>query len=234
MTIFYDFNIAPKEEVIETLEKFNFKGACIFYNSQRYSDEKENIEESFKQLNESTKLDLYHGIVINQNNPQLLRKEVQRFYKKVDLIMANGGDDKINRIICETPQIDIINHPYLHKRNSGINHVLSKLLVENNISVNINLTDILQHRGYFKAKILNQINQLMMLQGKYGFRTVLSSGSRLFYDVRSPKAMLLLSQLTDMDMDYARKCISKHPEEIIENITIHKESIVQGVRIIKD
>ena len=234
MTIFYDFNIAPKEEVIETLEKFNFKGACIFYNSQRYSDEKENIEESFKQLNESTKLDLYHGIVINQNNPQLLRKEVQRFYKKVDLIMANGGDDKINRIICETPQIDIINHPYLHKRNSGINHVLSKLLVENNLSVNINLTDILQHRGYFKAKILNQINQLLMLQGKYGFRTVLSSGSRSFYDVRSPKAMLLLSQLTDMDMDYARKCISKHPEEIIENITIHKESIVQGVRIIKD
>ena len=148
--------------------------------------------------------------------------------------MANGGDDKINRIICETPQIDIINHPYLHKRNSGINHVLSKLMVENNISVNINFTDILQHRGYFKAKILNQINQLLMLQRKYGFRTVLSRGSRSFYDVRSPKAMLLLSQITDMDMNYATKCISKHPEEIIENITIHKESIVQGVRIIKD
>lgn len=234
MTIFYDFNIAPKEEVIETLEKFNFKGACIFYNSQRYFDEKDEIEESFSQLNESTKLDLYHGIVINQTNPQLLRKEVQRFYKKVDLIMANGGDDKINRTICETPQIDIINHPYLHKRNSGINHVLSKLLVENNISVNINLTDILQHRGYFKAKILNQINQLLMLQRKYGFRTVLSSGSRSFYDVRSPKSMNLLSQLSDMDMDYATKCISQHPAEIIENITIHRESIVQGVRIIKD
>lgn len=234
MTIFYDFNIAPKEEVIETLEKFNFKGVCIFYNSQRYFDEKDEIEESFSQLNESTKLDLYHGIVINQTNPQLLRKEVQRFYKKVDLIMANGGDDKINRTICETPQIDIINHPYLHKRNSGINHVLSKLLVENNISVNINLTDILQHRGYFKAKILNQINQLLMLQRKYGFRTVLSSGSRSFYDVRSPKSMILLSQLSDMDMDYATKCISQHPAEIIENITIHRESIVQGVRIIKD
>lgn len=234
MTIFYDFNIAPKEEIIETLEKFNFEGACIFYNSQRYFDEKDEIEESFNQLNESTKLDLYHGIVINQTNPQLLRKEVQRFYKKVDLIMANGGDDKLNRTICETPQIDIINHPYLHKRNSGINHVLSKLLVENNISVNINFSDILQHRGYFKAKILNQINQLLMLQRKFGFRTLLSSGSRSFYDVKSPKSMILLSQLTDMDMDYATKCISQHPAEIIENITIHKESIVQGVRIIKD
>ncbi len=234
MTIFYDFNVAPKEEIIETLEEFNFKGACIFYNSQKYFDEKEDIEKSFNELNNITKLDLYQGIVINQSNPQLLRKDVQRLYQKVDLIMANGGEEKINRTICETPQIDIINHPYLHQRNSGINHVLSKLMVENNISVNINLKDILQHRGYFKAKILNQINQLLMLQRKYKFRTVISSGSQSFYDVRSPESIILLSQLTDMDMDYAKKCISQNPAEIIENITIHKESIVQGVRIIKD
>ena len=234
MTIFYDFNIAPKEEIIKTLEDFDFRGACIFYDSQDYFEKKEEIKESFKQLNDSTELDLYQGVVIDQTNPQLLRKDVQRLHKKVDLIMANGGEEKINRTICETPQIDIINHPYLHKRNSGINHVLSKLMVENNISVNINFADILQHRGYFKAKILNQINQLLMLQRKYGFRTILSSGSQSFYDVRSPNSMILLSQLTDMDIDYAKKCITQHPQEIIENVTIHKESIVQGVRIIKD
>lgn len=234
MSIFYDFNVAPNEEVIETLEKFKFKGACIFYDSKIYYENKEEIEDSFIQLNESTILDLYHGIVINETNPQLLRKEVQRNYRKVDLIMANGGDEKINRTICETPQIDIINHPYLHKRNSGINHILSKLLVENNISVNINLSDILKHRGFFRAKMLNQINQMLMLQRKYDFRTVISSGSKSFFDVRSPDSIILLSQLMDMDINYGKKCISKHPKEIIENITIHKESIVQGVRIIKE
>ena len=234
MTFFYDFNVAPNMEVIETLEDFKFKGACIFYNSRKYFEERENIEDEFNQLNESTTLELYHGIVINETNPQLLRKEVQRNYKKVDLIMANGGDEKVNRTISETPQIDIFNRPYLNQRNSGINHVLSKLLVENNIAININYCDILKHRGYFKAKILNQINQLLMLQRKFKFRTLISSGSTSFYDVRSPKSMILLSQLMDMDMNYGQKCISKHPEEIIENITIHKESIVEGVRIIKD
>lgn len=234
MTIFYDFNVAPKMEVIETLEQFKFSGACVFYDSKMYYDEKDIVLEKFSQLNESTTLDLYMGIVINETNPQILRKEVQRNYRKVDLIMANGGDDKINRTICETPQIDIFNQPYIEKRNSGINHVLSKLLVENNITVNINLVDILKHKGFFRAKTLNYINQLLMLQRKYGFRTVVSSGSESFYDVRSPRNMILLSQLMDMDMDYARKCITEHPIEIIENITIHKESIVEGVRIIKD
>lgn len=234
MTIFYDFNVAPKLEIIETLEHFKFAGACVFYDSGKYFEQREEIEEHFNQLNESTTLDLYHGIVIDESNPQLLRKEVQRNHGKVDLIMANGGDEKINRTICETPQIDIINSPYLHKRNSGINHILSKLLVENNISVNINVVDILKHRGYIRSKTLNQINQLLMLQRKYSFRTIFSSGSSSFYDVRSPKSMILLSQLMDMDMDYAKKCITQNPDEIIENITIHKESIVEGVRIIKD
>ncbi len=230
MTLFYDFNISPKMEIIETLEKFGFSGACIFYDSNIYDN---TIEESFKELNESTKLNLYHGICIDENNPQILRKQVQRFYKKVDLIMANGGNAKINRSICEMPQIDIINHPYKNNRNSGINHVLAKMLVENNITVNINFYDILFNHGYYKAKILNQINQLLILQRKYNFRTILSSGSKSFYDVRSPEGIVLLSQLMDMSTSYAKDNISKNPEEIIGNISKHKDSIIEGVRLIK-
>lgn len=232
MTTFYDFNIVPNEDVIETLENFGFKGACIFYDSHKYLEE--NLKEQFDELNQSTDLDLYHGIVIDETNPNLLRKEVQRHHRKVDLIMANGGNNKINRIICESPQIDIINHPYLNKKNGGINHVLSKLLVENNITVNINLKDILQHRGFFRSKIINQINQILLLQRKYNFRIVTSSGSDSFYDVKSPKSMILLNQIMDMNSDYSKKCITQHPLEIIENIRIHKESIVEGVRIIND
>ena len=87
-------------------------------------------------------------------------------FNGVDLIMANGGDSKINRAICEMPQIDIINHPYLNNRNSGINHVLAKLLVKNNISVNINLMDILKNRGYYKARILNQTMNMDLKHAK--------------------------------------------------------------------
>lgn len=231
MTIFYDFNIAPDIEVIKTLEEFNFNGACIFYDANSYD---EDTKEAFNELNESTSLELYHGVCIDETNPQILRKHVQRYYKKVDLIMANGNNEKINRSISESPQIDIINHPYINKRNSGINHVLAKFFKENNISVNINIMDILSNRGFYKAKMLNQINQLLMLQRKYDFRCILSSGSTSFYDVRSPRSLILLSQLMDMDMESGKKLISDNPQEIIKNIGIHKRSVVEGVRIIKD
>ena len=46
--------------------------------------------------------------------------------------------------------------------------------------------------------------------------------------------MLILSQLMDMDTDYSIKTISDNPMKIIENIDIHKDSIIEGVQIIKD
>lgn len=231
MTIFYDFNIAPKKEIIDTLEKFKYSGACIFYNSKNYDND---LKKSFNELNESTKLNLYCGIYINETNPQILRRTVQKYYQKVDLIMANGINTKINRSICEMPQIDIINHPYMNKHNSGINHILAKMLSDNNISVNINMSEILHKWGYYKAKLLNQINQLLMLQKKYGFRIITSSGSKSFYDVRSPEGMILLTQLMNMDYEYGKSTISTNPYEIIKNITKRKDSVVEGVRIIKN
>ncbi|MBE6493434.1 MAG: hypothetical protein E7Z84_02340 [Methanosphaera stadtmanae] len=231
MTAFYDFDIAPNEEIINTLEDFNYNGACIFYDSDEYN---EKIKSSFLELNDSTNLNLYHGIRINETNPQILSKKIQKYYQKVDLIMVNGTNTKINRVACESPKIDILNHPYLNQNNSGINHVLAKLINENNITVSIDLNSILHHRGYYKSKILSQINQLLMLKRKYNFKTIITTGSTTFYDVRSPEEILLLSKLMDMNEEEAKKNISDNVTDIIENITIRKQSIVDGVRIIKN
>lgn len=231
MTNFYDFNIYPNPEVIERLEKFGFEGACIFYDTDKYD---EDAMENFNQLKESTTLKLYYGIRINESNPQILRRNIQKYYGKVDLLMAEGQNPKVNRAICESRQVDIFNHPHhSNMNNCGINHVLAKLLNDNNITVNIDLGEILHNNRFFKAKILNQISQLLLLQEKYEFKTIITSSSRTFYDVRCPEDMILLSQLFSMDEQTAKKNISANVSKIIEDITIHKQSIVDGVRIIK-
>lgn len=148
--------------------------------------------------------------------------------------MVNGHNDKINRTACQMSQVDILNQPYLSNHNSGINHVLSKLLVENNISVNISYRSILKTRGYYKAKILSQINQLFKLQEKYNFRTIISSDSKSFYDVKSPEAMDLLGSLFNAKQDVIKKSFTSNVEEIINNIDTRKNSIIHGVKVIKE
>jgi len=231
MTNFYDFNIYPNIEVIERLEEFGFEGACIFYDTDKYD---EDAMDNFNQLNQSTTLKLYHGIRINETNPQILRRNIQKYYGKVDLLMAEGHNPKVNRAICESRQVDIFNHPHhSNMNNCGINHVLAKLLKDNNITVNIDLGEILHHNRFFKAKLLNQLSQLLLLQDKYEFKSIISSGSKTFYDVRSPEDIILLGQLFSMDEQTAQENISTNVSSIINDITIHKQSIVEGVRIIK-
>lgn len=229
MTNFYDFNIKPNIEVVETLEKFGYTGACIFYDCEVYD---ENIIEQFNQLCDSTNLKLYHGIRIRERNPQLLSKNVHRYSNKVDLIMADGHNDKINRTICQTRQIDIFNKPYENKNNAGINHILANLLEYNNITLNINMTDVLDHNGFYKAKIISNINQIFELQEKYNFNTIVSSGSKSFYDVKSPEDMQLLSTMFEVDEKNIHKMITSNVEHVINNIERKQKYIIEGVKVI--
>ncbi len=232
MTNFYDFNVVPDPEVISTLEKFKFNGACIYYDSEVF-DNKDTVDK-FNVLNDSTSIDLYRGVRIRQKNASLIFKSVQKFRKSADMIMVDGGDSNINRKICENPSIDVINHPYDNRHNSGINHVLSKLLKENNITVNINIKDILSKWRYFRVRLLDHINQLLYLEAKYKFRVILSSGSESFFDVKSPDSMLRLCGLLDVNQEKAIDYISKNPREVIDHIPVKKSSIVDGVRLIDD
>jgi ribonuclease P/MRP protein subunit RPP1 len=229
MTIFYDFDITPQKRVIETLEKFGFSGACIFFDSKDFN---EKSIEKFNRLNENSSLDLHYGICIKERNANNMRKLVQKFSRTVDLIMVYGGDAQINRSACEMPQVSILAHPYLNKRNSGMNHVLANMAYENNITISIDYRHLLANRGYYKAKMINQVNQLLLLQKKYKFRTLLTSGSSNFYDVRSPRSMILLSQMLDMDINEAKKAITTNPQEILNDVKRRKNSIVDGVMII--
>lgn len=231
MTFFYDFNIAPNEEVIQCLEDHKFKGACMFFDADNYDNSCRDI---FNYLNENTSLELYHGILISESNPELLRKHVQRYYNKVDLIMVNGLNDKINRVACNLAHVDILNRPYSNKRHCGINHVLASMLVENNITVNIDIYELLHTRQMRRAKLINHVNEMMKLKDKYGFNVIASSSAKSFYDVRSPKNLILLSQLFKVDEEYARKLISDNVSKVINDITIHKESVIDGVRIVHD
>lgn len=229
MTFFYDFNIKPDIDVINTLEKFNFKGACVFYNA---SECDETTYYDFCELQNLTDLKLYYGVYIDEKNPEILRNQVLKHYGKCDIIMAAGGDSKINRYICNIHQIDIIDHPY-NSRGHGINHILARMLIDNNITVNINFMDILRNHGFYRSRILTQIRNILKLQEKFNFRTIFSSGSKSFFDVRSAEGMISLASLLDLDVDFATRCISSNVVDVIGNIDKRENGIVQGVRIIK-
>ena len=96
------------------------------------------------------------------------RKEIRKEIQK-DLggkIILSSDDNELNRKVLEKEKIDILllnvakRKDKAKQRDSGFNHVLAKLAKKGNVTIGINLDEILSTKtGGAKAQILARVRQ---------------------------------------------------------------------------
>jgi len=116
-----------------------------------------------------------------------LRSEIQ---KTKELVVVQGGNDKINRLAVENRNVAVLLSPekgkskdFMFSRNSGLNQVLCKLAAKNHVSIGFNFSDILDSKE--KRKILGRMAQNVRLCKKYKVKMIFSSFARSKYELRS-------------------------------------------------
>jgi len=95
--------------------------------------------------------------------------------KEKKIVGLVGADDAFNRRAIETLKVDYLVSPErgnkrdgLKQRDSGINHVVAKLMKEKNISVVIDLSEVGELKGKEKALRLERIIQNIKICRKAG------------------------------------------------------------------
>ncbi len=108
--------------------------------------------------------------MINTTNLNQARKEIQKLKKENEQIVVMAQDEEFNRKILENKDVDVFLGPELHnrkdklkQRDSGLNEVLCKLAVKNNIQIGINLMEIIKQPKKDKAILLGRIIQNIAL-----------------------------------------------------------------------
>jgi|TARA_B100001079_G_C16340503_1_gene483339 ribonuclease P/MRP protein subunit RPP1 len=104
-------------------------------------------------------------------------------------IIFSSDNDELNRRILEKEKINIFlinqqkREDFLKQRNSGLNHVLAKIAKKNNITIGINLDEIIKG----KAEILARIRQNIKLcnKNKLKMKFIEDKHKRNNYDLRS-------------------------------------------------
>ena len=232
---FYDFHINGKNDfsdklLISEINRLGFDGACLFYNN--ISIESNNLKNtSFnKNVSNNVPFEVFVGLKIFSKNPDELRKLVLKSYKKVDVLMVEGGNLKINRAACENPRIDILSRPYNNRRDSGINHILAKEAEKNNVIIELCLNDLIKTKGHFRSKTITQFRDIILLSNKFKFNIILTSGAKTIYDLRTPQDMLTLIKSLGLTQKEAEKTLSSTPELIIKNIRERHNLIIKGVK----
>ena len=194
----YENNIKLASEAL----KYGWNHINFSYNQNDFLNAlefKEDLNSNF-----DGEIDIDYTLEIKSNNVSEIRKIVRKFRKKSSCISVIGGDLKVNRAVVENIQIDILSRPYLKRYDAGINQVLAKEAVQNNVAIELSFNDILKSYLTHRSKILSNFNDIYTLYGKFDFPLILSSGSKSVFDIKTPhdfKAFFIQSGLNESEVD---------------------------------
>ena len=191
-----------------------------------------NLKNLNLELEEDLDIHIHTGVEIIPQNQNDLKKQIQKFRNKCDVILVHGGDLKINRAATEDPRVDILCHPYRNQYDAGINHILAVKALENRVAIELNLKYFLSNRPNQRYRVLNQFRSILKLKRKYNFPLIITSGARSYFDLRNPVDLMAMTKCFGMTSEEAYESISSVPLEIIRRNEIRDDVIVQGVRLV--
>jgi len=145
--------------------------------------------------------------ILTETNFNKLKTVVGKAKEKP--IIFTSDSDELNRQVLEKLPIDILlinqigRKDFQKQRNSGFNQVLAKIAKQNQISIGINLDEIISSKGKAKAEILARVQQNVRLcnKNKLNMKFISPSGiKRNSYDLKA--LGLVLGMPTEMVKEF--------------------------------
>lgn len=130
------------------------------------------------------------SVIIQAGNFDKARKAIRE--NKGKTIIFSSDDDELNKKILEKEDIRILllnlssRKDRMKQRDSGFNHVLAKLAKKKNISLGINLDEIINSKPKGKSEILARVRQNIKLCNKNKLKMkFISNEKRDRYNLKS-------------------------------------------------
>jgi ribonuclease P/MRP protein subunit RPP1 len=252
---YYDLHVHPEkrgedniEGTIKIAEKLGWGGICLVeYFQEKKSKDFKNFSEEVSKVKKQTNLDLeiFIGAKIRGEN---IRREARKALQFADIILVHGGINGINRKASECWEVDILCHPesvegeekkimkdFIHQKNSGLDHVIAKLLSEKKIALEINFSQVLNSRGILRVQKIGRMKQNILLARKYKVPLIITSGAGDEFSLRAPRELAAFGRtiggMTDKEV---KDAIEKNPLELIKKVEDRKnpDIILKGLEVL--
>ena len=211
--------------------KYGWNHINFSYNQNTFNDALDFKDELINELSEKINVD--YTLEIKSNNANEIRKIVSKFRNRSSCISVVGGDLKINRLTLENVKIDVLSRPYLKRYDSGINHVLAKEALKNNVAIELCFRDVLKTYLSHRSKVLSNFNDIYKLYRKYDFPLILSSRAESVFDIKTTHDFVAFFKQTGLSDDEISKSF-KTSFDILEFNRNRDKMILQGVRRVDD
>lgn len=174
-----------------------------------------------------------YTLEIKSTNINEIRKAVNKFRDKSLCISVIGGNLKVNRAVLENVKVDVLSRPYLKRYDAGMNHILAKEAVRNNVAVELCFNDILKSYLAPRAKIISNFRDIYSLYRKFHFPLILSSGAESVFAIKTVQDFVSVFKQTGLDDDEINNLFMTS-KNILEFNRNRKDMIFKGVRRVND
>lgn len=211
--------------------KYGWDHINFSYNQNDFSNAL-NLKKDLKNNLENI-ISFDYTLEIKSTNINEIRKSVNKFRKRALCISVIGGDLKVNRAVVENIKIDMLSRPYLKRYDSGLNHVLAKEAVKNDVAIELCFNDILKSYLAPRSKIISNIRDVYTLYRKFDFPLILSSRAESIFDIKTTHDFISVFKQTGLTDDEINKSFQKS-KDILDFNGNRDNLILKGVRRVND
>ena len=234
--MFFDLNIKGSSlennlNLAMEASKYGWDHINFSYNQNDFKDALDIKNELSDKLEGIINFD--YTLEIYSNNVNEVKKTARKFRNKSSCISVIGGNLKINRATVETIQIDVLSRPYLRRYDGGINHVLAKEAVKNNVAIELCFKDVLRSYLSHRSKVISNFKDIYTLYRKFDFPLILSSRAESVFDIRTTHDFIAIFKQTGLSDDEIAKSFTTS-SNILEFNKNRDNLILKGVRRVND
>jgi ribonuclease P/MRP protein subunit RPP1 len=224
--------ISSLEQLAETAKFLGYKAIC-FSAYYKNSEQIKKIYEEIEKVKDKVGIEIFLGFEARNIKELSL---LARRRKKFDLLLVRGGDLRMNRAACETPEVDILTHPEFGRTDSGMNQVLMKLAAKNQVAIELNFHEVLLASRSTRAKILSNMKKNVFLAEKYRVDIVTCSAALSHFELKDPLVLASFANQLGLSLADAKRTVTKTPQEILQRAKQRRreEWIMPGVEIVKE
>jgi ribonuclease P/MRP protein subunit RPP1 len=244
MDHYYDLHVrldddpADLEGMIKLAEHIGWGAICITTDFRNIRGLSTRINDTRKK----TAMNLLSGARITAGSINELQKTSRDVLSHADLILVEGVNEETCRAAAECWEVDIVCHPEkltdrdpMRQKNSGVDHVMAKMMSERLIAMEFNFSELLNSYGMLRSQILGRMRQNVMLARKYNTPMILTSGAHSMWELRSPGELTAIGKAIGMTQQEAKTAVSENPSILIRKSRDRKNPsiLLKGLEVVE-
>jgi ribonuclease P/MRP protein subunit RPP1 len=163
-------------------------------------------------LCDGVKGDYPSGIEIHARGKKELKAKLGQ---KFDYTLVRGGDYNINRLAVADKRVDILAHPDLGRRDSGVDSVIARAAGENKVAIEVNLGRVINSWGLNRVYVIRNIRRNLILARKYSVPLVATTGAKSFIELRGCEGVHHLLRLMGFEEEEIIDAMYEVPVKIL-------------------